>query len=171
MGTERIRSLAVDIRPRQFGFAAFEGATRLVDWGVVRNRCDAIRTRRFVMLIKQCDPALLVIANIRGREHRRTAARGMCTVARAMRLPVRYVSRAAGRRFFLQYQLTTKAQIAVALADWFPELKSKLPQSKKIWQSEHWHAPLFDAVALGIVHLAGMSQAERSLFAGPQTDE
>jgi hypothetical protein len=41
------------------------------------------------------------------------------------------------------------------LAEQFPELLSKLPAARKLWESEHERMSIFDALALAVTHTAG----------------
>jgi hypothetical protein len=123
MELERIRTLAIDVRPRQFGYAALEGVTRLVDWGVVRSPSEAVRIRRFAVLSKRLSPSVLVLQNTHGDAARdnegiSVALRQIRSAGRRQRLPIRYMSKNAIRRFFLRHEMLTKSQIAAGLAEW-----------------------------------------------------
>ena len=45
---------------------------------------------------------------------------------------------------------TTKQEIAIAIAERFPELAPRLPRSRKPWMSEDYRMSIFDAVALAL---------------------
>jgi hypothetical protein len=45
-----------------------------------------------------------------------------------------------------------KHEVACAVAEHFPELASKLPPKRKIWNNEHYRMRIFDAAALGITY-------------------
>ncbi|MHB8217075.1 MAG: hypothetical protein ACYDDS_13450 [Candidatus Sulfotelmatobacter sp.] len=73
-------------------------------------------------------------------------------------------------------QVLTKYQAASLLARVFPEIASKVPPPRKLWQTEAWNMLIFDALALGISYLASQNDetaiqklavAKKSLFAGP----
>ena len=43
-----------------------------------------------------------------------------------------------------------KQEIAIAIAERFPELAPRLPRSRKPWMSEDYRMSIFDAVALAL---------------------
>ena len=45
---------------------------------------------------------------------------------------------------------TMKQEIAIAIAEHFPELAPRLPRSRKPWMSEDYRMSIFDAVALAL---------------------
>jgi hypothetical protein len=49
--------------------------------------------------------------------------------------------------FFRQYGCRTKHEIASTLAEWFEELRWKLPTMRKPWQNEHSAMVVFDALS------------------------
>jgi hypothetical protein len=40
-----------------------------------------------------------------------------------------------------------KQNINHLLVDWFPELQASLPKARRLWESERYFTPLFDAIA------------------------
>jgi len=60
------RILAIDLRSRSFGFAVFEGPTRLLDWGVrsFRHGVNSVRVpvyKKFAELMNDSSPSAIVI--------------------------------------------------------------------------------------------------------------
>jgi hypothetical protein len=66
----------------------------------------------------------------------------------------RFVSGRKIRRLFERYGCTNKHQIASLLAEWFDEIRWKLPTKRRPWQSERYNTLLFDALATGIAFFA-----------------
>jgi hypothetical protein len=66
---------------------------------------------------------------------------------------VRRSSRAWIKRAFAKSGASTKQQIAVAIANRFPELAPRLPRFKKAWMSEDYRISIFDAVGLALTFL------------------
>src|ERR1019366_2291299 len=61
------RILAVEIRPQKFGFVVFEGAKRLLDWGVSgyaspRNSVEATVTKRIGLLLSLYVPSVVIVS-------------------------------------------------------------------------------------------------------------
>src|SRR5438093_13684325 len=59
------RVLALDVRPRSFGYVVFEGSTLLLDWGVqsFRNGRNAVRVplaTKIAALLEDFQPAVVV---------------------------------------------------------------------------------------------------------------
>ena len=154
-GTDDLRVLALEIRPRKAGFAVFEGAA-LQDWRVAGYGPASPAMRRLGSLIDLHAPSIVVIrrrsflrkasavANI-GRNIQQEAARRM--------IQFRPLDASAVRALFTDRGHRTKHEIASQIADWFPELAWKLPPKRKPWQSEPHNAALFDAVAIAVTFL------------------
>ncbi|MGV6859626.1 MAG: hypothetical protein ACWA5X_11715 [bacterium] len=47
------------------------------------------------------------------------------------------------RELFARFGATTKHEIAEALTEWLPALKTSLPPERKIWESEHYQMAAF----------------------------
>jgi hypothetical protein len=54
------------------------------------------------------------------------------------------------KQVFSESGASTKYEIAVAIAQRFPELAPRLPRFRKPWMSEDYRMSIFDAVALAI---------------------
>ena len=63
---------------------------------------------------------------------------------------VKSVSRAELKQAFAESGAGTKYEIAMAIANRFPELAPRLPRFRKPWMSEDYRMSIFDAVALAI---------------------
>ncbi len=151
------RFLAVDVRPRRFGFALFERPSRLLDCGVARFQSAGRAAIRIGSFIAAFHPELLILRKFAEHSRRNTAGarRVMKAVGRqARRVAVRvvFVSERRVRNTFQQKRKITKRQIAASLASMFPELGWKLPPQRKPWQSEHPRMAMFDAVSLAVAY-------------------
>ena len=63
---------------------------------------------------------------------------------------VKSVSRAELKQAFAESGAGTKYEIAMAIANRFPELAPRLPRFRKPWMGEDYRMSIFDAVALAI---------------------
>lgn len=159
-----VRVLALDVRPRRFGFVVFEGAQHLLDWGVRSHaEPDAVfgesARKRITELLDMFEPSLIVVRapSARGKEvSARTWAVLKIVREQATRRSVAFIqiSPRKLRRFFLRQGCATKQQRATILAKWYPDLQWKLPPRRKPWQSEDFRMSVFDAAALGTAYLA-----------------
>jgi hypothetical protein len=156
------RILALDVRPRSFGYVVFEGPDRLLDWGArsFRRGVNAIRiplAEKIGVLLDECAPAVVIAKESQRRKKinsgkRRRKLDVIARKARQRGIPVRVLSRSAVRKAFAGNGLQTKHQVASALAERFPELGPILPPKRKIWQSEDYRMSIFDAAALGVAY-------------------
>ena len=53
---------------------------------------------------------------------------------------------------FGQFGCITKYEITKILVDWYPQLKSREPQKRKVYEAEHYQTGIFDAFALMLTH-------------------
>jgi hypothetical protein len=149
------RVLAIDIRSQRIGYAAFEVAARLLDWGMRSHELDGA----IAVLLRRFQPSVVVLRRMKVGGKRDTP--GARSIMRAIRsntrrhsIPLVYLGDAALNKFFRTYGEQSKYEIALLLATCFPELKWKLPPRRKIWMPEHLRMSIFDAVQLGVVFLA-----------------
>jgi hypothetical protein len=162
-GTNRI--LALDVRPRKFGYAAFERPTRLLDSGLSRFKSRHEAAARVDTLLGAFHPATLVLRKIAKHSPRnRPQTMSIVRVAsrQARRCSVRPISLSERklRDYFRCDGKTTKHTVAAAIAAIFPELACKLPPRRRAWDAEDRRMPIFDAVALGLVYQASLGDTE-----------
>jgi hypothetical protein len=154
------RILVMDLRADRIGYAAFELPMRLIDYGASRfDSLEAARAR-VDFLLGIFRPSALVLRKIRIRSTRRrprwrSILRAIQSHARGISLLTFWVSEPALRRFFQGFHCRNKFQVAALLSNSFPELASKLPPKRKPYEPEPWTMTYFDAIALGVVYLAG----------------
>ena len=157
------RLLALEIRPRKFGFVVFEGPTRLLDWGVRSypgrgtHRRSTV-TKRICVLLDLYAPSVLVMrrrdsSSRKARKVILSAVQAIRTEARSRSVKLQSVDTREIRCFFAEHGCTTKHQIASLLAEWFEELSWKMPPERKAWQSEAYIMLIFDAAATGVAFL------------------
>jgi len=153
------RILAIDLRSRSFGFAVFEGPTRLLDWGArsFRQGINAVKipaSLKFAGLIDEFSPSTIVIRKGSVESRKKTGMREALTIqAEKCGIPIRLLTRRAVKSAFPDCN-RNKYTIAVALARQLPELAPKLPPERKIWKSEDYQMSIFDAAALGVAYFS-----------------
>jgi hypothetical protein len=155
------RALTLDIRPRRFGYAIFEGPHLLLDWGI-RTHGDDERSsleRSLNNLRSMFGPSVILV--------RKAAESGRITQPRTLRalrivkhfakrrlVRVQLVDASSLRNFFSRDATANKHDIARMIADRFPELSWRLPPKRKPWQSEPKRQSIFDAASLGVFYFA-----------------
>ena len=55
--------------------------------------------------------------------------------------------------FFVRLGKGSKYEIAATIAEWLPELAPRLPTKRKCYEPESEQYGIFDAAALGLVHI------------------
>lgn len=166
------RILAIDLRHRRFGFAAFEGPRRLLGWGVricptTGETVASMMGTRLSALLKLYSPSIIVVTKERWERaaisfHIRSLEEEIVRLADHNQIVIRVIGQIQVRQSFLALQSETRHEIAASLARIFPELAHRLPPERRAWDSEHSIMTVFDAVALG---LAYWSQESECIFA------
>lgn len=152
--------MTIDPRIRRIGFASFDAAM-LEDWGIrnIRSQTPAVRVRRLLIpsIIRMLDrfkPAVLLVPDVRPgavrrSQHVRETIQAVVEEALARGIVVHSVTDAEVKMAFrgLNGRGSNKQNINHLLVQWFPELRSSLPKARRLWESERYFTPLFDAIA------------------------
>jgi hypothetical protein len=153
------RILAIDLRSRSFGFAVFEGPTRLLDWGAksFRQGTNAVKIPaglKFSEIMDDFLPSTIVLRkSVLDTKKRADLRNALLKEAEKRRIPIRLLSRSSVKNAFPDCN-RNKYTIAAALAKQLPELAPKLPGVRKIWKSEDYRMSIFDAAALGVTYFS-----------------
>jgi hypothetical protein len=150
------RVLALEVRPKKYGFVVLEGPDVLLDWGIRSYRNEQIvRSGRFDSLLQSYAPHCVVI-RLR-RHHSQKAAEAVRNAITEISddmgrhsIKTRFISWTTIRRIFERRGCKNKHQIHSLLAEWFDEISWKLPARRRPWQSERPNTLLFDALATGV---------------------
>lgn len=165
--TKDICVLAIDPSTRRFGFAVLEGPNRLIDWGVKETKTD--KKKRSLKLITELidcyQPSVIVVEDYEAKGSRRCERVGelindISKIALKRKVKVRSISREKVKQAFSESGASTKHEIAMAIANRFPELTPRLPRFRKPWMSEDYRMSIFDALALGLTFLHWRSRHE-----------
>ena len=148
------RIVGVSPTSRGFGFAVLESPENLVDWGLAHVRPPEPRkvACRAVELLERHRPDLLVLPTWEGSRYGERSREVLELVGReasARKVEVLRMEGEEVRRRFSDVGLT-KHDRAVALAERFPELSSRLPKKRRPWQTQDERLAVFDAAMLVI---------------------
>ena len=153
----RSRLLAIDPTRQGFGYVLLESQI-LIDWGLVHagGSVDAA-VRRLDDLLCRYQPTTLIIEDHLLTESRRSPRVREFLVSLELlvfshRVTIARVSAGAVREAFPDSR--TKQDIALVLADRFPELRTWRPRKRKAWMSEDERMNIFDALALAEAFIA-----------------
>lgn len=154
------RIIALDVHPRGFSFAIFEGPGELLDCGArsFRKGTNAVRVppqTKIAVLFEDFDPTAVVLDDQVLHRINGTSRIGdtLRKVAQEHGISLEFVARDAVKQSLAGCG-SNKHEIASALAQRFPILASKLPPKRKCWQSEDYRTSIFDAAALGVAYFS-----------------
>ena len=152
------RVVALDLRPRSFGFVVFESRDELLDWGIKIFRDMAghkvLAGTRLAPLLREFDPAVVLLKSTTWERQSLELDRAsiLDTIRRETGdyTGVRLISPESIRRMFPASH--NKDDLAGCVAKRFPDLAWKLPPKRKVWQREHYRMSIFDAAALALAY-------------------
>ena len=148
-----------------FAFVLFEGPLSPYDWGIKgvnQNDKNASILEQVKKLIDQYRPDAIVIEDTSEKESRRSVRirklyRLITRLAETEYVPLFSYSKEAVRKCFESAGVSTKHDIASAIAREIPAFINQLPRKRKAWTTEDRKQALFDAAALGITHYVAQS--------------
>lgn len=154
--------LALDLRHRRFGYAAFQGHRTILEWGqrvypAVGQAERELAQRRIARLLSSIAPNVILLKQERWERGHRDVHLVNPLVAlqhEAQRhsIPIRLIREYDVKKTFELFGCRTKHEIAATLASIYPELLPSLPPQRKAWQAEHPRMSVFDAIALGLAY-------------------
>lgn len=153
-----VRVLSVYPHHRGFGFAVLEHE-RLVDWGLARlysTANDEFLTRVEAMTVRY-RPHIIALEDHMNSRRGERAQRLVDTAlgyAKFRELQTVLVPQNDVRRILGLQDRATIHDVAIRLAEAFPELTPLVPPKRKPWQSEAERMKVFQAVGLAIAALA-----------------
>jgi hypothetical protein len=156
--SKQLRSLAVSLSSRGFGYAVMEGDNALILYGkkVFEDDKNAKSLTSIESIITRNQPNVLVLQDVNAKGTHRAPRikklhRKVVALAKKRRLKVAKISGKELRSLLLDDEAGTKQAMAELLAKRFPdELTSRLPPKRKAWKSEDARMDIFDAVALAV---------------------
>lgn len=154
------RILALDPMTQGFGYVVFELPFHLVHFGIAFIRGDKHTgaIARLGGLLDRTRPNVLVLEDgdapgSRRRPRVRALLKDLARLARERGVTVHYVARSAVlARFAPEGERTSKEAIGADLVRFFPELATRLPRRRKIWESEDHRTAIIDALALAVTY-------------------
>jgi len=154
--------LALDLRHRRLGYAAFLGRQTLLEWGqryypAVGDVEREIAQKRISRLLTGIGPDLILLKQERwDRAHRdhhlANPLAALQNEAAKRSVPIRLIPENIIRSAFAVFGCRTRSEIATTIGSLFPELLRSIPPVRKMWQAEHGRMSVFDAIALGVAY-------------------
>lgn len=153
-----VRVLSVYPHHRGFGFAVLEHE-RLVDWGLARlysTANDEFLTRVEAMIVRY-RPHIIALEDHMNSRRGERAQRLVDTAlgyAKFREMQTVLVPQNDVRRILGLQDRATIHDVAIRLAEAFPELAPLVPPKRKPWQSEAERMKMFQAVGLAVASVA-----------------
>jgi hypothetical protein len=155
--TSTTRTFAIDPTTPGFAWVLIEGLHTLVAYGSVqvplpRNRNCLLRADALLTTYRP-DVLVLEDCTVEGARRSKRAAElieELGTQARLRKVRTVRLSRERVVEGFAP-EAKRKHEIAVALCERFPELRSRLPRVRRPWESEDERMNIFDALALAVI--------------------
>ena len=161
MSPSKIRGLvlAIHLTSHGFGWVIFEGQMIPADFGIASakaNRSERCMAR-FEKLLDRYQPSAIILEDAddphsRRGERIRALTQTMRGFARNRDIDALIYGRNEVGGAVAGNAKATRHAVARAAADRLPMLRHRLPEARKLWESENDRQCLFDAAALGITH-------------------
>lgn len=155
-----LRTFAIQISCRGFGYVILEGAEKLVDWGVKQaTQSGQRRTIEVVAdLIAQYRPHHVLLEDIVNEAHRRSPRAVLLTkciveFGAVHGLNQKLVSAMMIKETFQRWGASTKEDRARVISERLPILAPQLPPPRKPWMSEDSRMSIFSAAAIAFTFL------------------
>lgn len=164
--------VAIDPTRTGFAFAVLEAPGNLIDRGqrIARPKSGEL-LRKVDALLSKHYPAVLVLEDLaapgaRRRKRARREIRSLEFLALKRGVKVGRVARLAVREMLAPGK--GKYEVAVKLAELFPELKDRLPWKRKVYMPEDPRMNVFDAVGLAAALVARSGESSPRQASLPQ---
>ncbi len=140
------------------GFVFFDG-NALPEWRIKRIRgvsATQLRFRTVKKLLEHFAPDVLVLEDTSVKTSRRDKRVHAlyAQIARFAKEEGVQVKRYTQERVFEYFQAHKKDDVSLAVVGVIPALAPRLPRMRRNYMSEHPRQAIFDAAALGILHIA-----------------
>lgn len=144
-----------------FGYAVFENADVIMDWGVkqahLKRQRDFLEKAR--MLMHMLQPSVLVIEDVQHESSLRSnkvkaLIDKLAALAESKGVTVVRYSRHDMQTVFRRVGVHKKYDIARAVAKLVPELGPRMPRRRREGYSQDFSESIFEAAALALTHFA-----------------
>lgn len=159
-----LRILSIDPTSKGFAWCLLESGRTLVDWGTVHvdppHHENSIK--RVTSLLEVFRPDMIAVEDCTKDSRRSGRAPELILniekLARSRRVQASRISRKSVEELFAP--ASGKHEIALAIAEVFPELKLRLPRKRRPWMTEDERMNVFDAVSFALVCLQSVEAQE-----------
>ena len=145
--------LAIDPTSRGFAFAVLAGPHQLLDWGTREVKTEKDYVPAVGELCDQYEPHMMALERELGSRRSKRGPiriRAAASVAAEKEIATVKFSRKQVNEWF---GASTKHEVALRIADRFPELKERLPRERSVGSSEDERMNIFDAISFALTVL------------------
>lgn len=142
-----------------FAFAVMKDAISVEVTQIVHEKKKPIDNTQLIEKLRRklafYEPERLVIPDCKGWDRSKRVdafIKLIINLASKRKIPFHTYTRDSIRFTFNQFNAHTKHEIAKVISENIPFMKTKLYEKRKCYDSEPYHAGLFDAVSLGVAH-------------------
>ena len=156
------QSLTLTLYPNQYGigYVIADSPKGIINYGIARikKHTNDIYIKRLKNFLEFYRPCVVILRGFNDNETRISkriisVIQSFTQEAEKNDILVHRYTRNNIKEVFTQFgMMPTKYNISSSIAEWYPELKSKLPDIRKNTQSEAYHTGIFDAFSLMLTH-------------------
>lgn len=150
----------------------FEGPLTILDWGISHEIDERSSLERRLTSLQSLFTPSIILARATDKPTQLSRPTFHSTLhtlnafAKSVLVTVLLIEESSIRGFFSKETRINKHDIALMVADRFPELSWRLPPKRKSWQSEPTRQSIFDAASLGIYYFAQQVDVRRTVASG-----
>lgn len=142
------------------GYVLCEDQKNIIDYGIkINKRNDPNKFLKIVQaLLDIANPCIVILRSGARDKQNKVSARIQKNIqmiqdsAQKLNLPVFEYSRWQIKDVFSVFDAQTKHEITQKLVAWYPQLRSRSFEKRKVFDSENYQMAVFDAFSLLIVH-------------------
>ncbi len=150
------RTISIHPNTIGFGYVILNEKGEIIDCGIVsirpinNNKC----IKKICEIVTYYQPNILIVENPENSnksERVKKLIKQICEGGKN-RFKIFKYTKAEVLNTFEIFKAKNKFEISRKISEVYPELKSKLPEKRKVWEPENYYQGIFDAMALVLTH-------------------
>lgn len=150
------RLLSIYPAVRGFGYSVWknDASPYCYDRYVRRgNKTIKFCIKQLEFLFKFYEPEVIALyLKKREGKHSKALINAIIKLAEEKQVPISFYEREDIQKAFLEFEVTTKCDIANLIGSWFETKGEKEVRLPKIHHTDYYTVPIYDALALGLTH-------------------
>lgn len=153
MNEEKI--IAIHPNTMGFGYVAINEKGEILDYGMISVR--PIRNDKCLNKIRDMllyyQPEILILEDYRNSNKSERIKKLLKSISTENdNLKIFRYSKEQIKNTFEVFGARNKYEISKKISEAYPQLKSKLPEKRRLWEPENYYQGIFDAMALVLTH-------------------